>query len=119
MKVCFVKVEITCLNFGRPFVEYKGVISQNEWETKRKQLEEEANVLISKGGRVSCIFGMYLLNILFVSVAVLFDNFSRFNFMQVSASVLPYEKASDICGGSLPEYIPKVWIDSVSMQLLN
>ncbi|XP_077225940.1 threonyl and alanyl tRNA synthetase second additional domain-containing protein [Tasmannia lanceolata] len=59
-----------------PFVEYKGTIPQNELESKRKELEVEANVLISNGGKVS-------------------------------AAVLPYEEASEKCGGSLPAYISK------------
>lgn len=28
--------------------------------------------------------------------------------IQVSVSILPYDKASELCGGSLPDYIPKV-----------
>lgn len=27
---------------------------------------------------------------------------------QVSAAILPYEQAAEICGGQLPDYIPKV-----------
>ncbi|XP_050216178.1 LOW QUALITY PROTEIN: uncharacterized protein LOC126667252 [Mercurialis annua] len=59
-----------------PFVEYKGTIPQNELQSKQKEIEAEANDLISKGGKVS-------------------------------AAILSYEEASKICGGSLPDYIPK------------
>ncbi|CAA2959601.1 Alanine--tRNA ligase [Olea europaea subsp. europaea] len=57
-------------------IEYKGVVSQNELQTKQKDLEVEANNLISKGGKVF-------------------------------ASILPYNEASDLCGGCLPDYIPQ------------
>lgn len=36
-----------------PFVEYKGVVPQAELQVKLKELEVEANELISKGGKVS------------------------------------------------------------------
>ena len=39
--------------FSRPWVEYKGVIAQNEMQNKQKELEIEANALISMGGKVS------------------------------------------------------------------
>jgi hypothetical protein len=38
---------------SRPWVEYKGVIPQNEMQNKQKELELEANALISTGGKVS------------------------------------------------------------------
>ncbi|XP_010259634.1 PREDICTED: uncharacterized protein LOC104598985 isoform X2 [Nelumbo nucifera] len=38
---------------SRPFVEYKGAIPQSEQQDKQKELEIEANLLISKGGKVS------------------------------------------------------------------
>ncbi|CAN0855812.1 Alanyl-tRNA editing protein AlaX-L [Linum grandiflorum] len=60
-----------------PWVEYKGTVATNELQAKQKEIEVEANALISKGGRVI-------------------------------AAVLPYEEACEWCGGSLPEYIPKV-----------
>ncbi|KAL3829372.1 hypothetical protein ACJIZ3_018174 [Penstemon smallii] len=59
-----------------PFVEYKGVVPHNELQSKQKEIELEANHLISKGGKVSVI-------------------------------ISPYDKASELCGGSLPDYIPK------------
>ncbi|GAB4851279.1 hypothetical protein Ancab_030575 [Ancistrocladus abbreviatus] len=59
-----------------PFVEYKGTIPQNELQSKREEIELEANALISRGGKVS-------------------------------AEVLPYEAAAKLCGGHLPDYIPK------------
>ncbi|KAG5398494.1 hypothetical protein IGI04_020308 [Brassica rapa subsp. trilocularis] len=59
-----------------PFVEYKGVVPQAELLVKQKELEAEANELISKGGKVY-------------------------------ADILPYEEASLLCGGTLPDYIPK------------
>lgn len=36
-----------------PFVEYKGLIPKDELHTKQKELEIEANALISNGGKVS------------------------------------------------------------------
>ncbi|KAL8486260.1 hypothetical protein ACS0TY_023099 [Phlomoides rotata] len=59
-----------------PFVEYKGVVPQNELQSKKNELELEANKLILEGGKVS-------------------------------VSTLPYDKACELCGGSLPDYIPK------------
>lgn len=38
--------------FTRPFVEYKGAIEPKEIENKRKELELEANRLMSEGGKV-------------------------------------------------------------------
>ncbi|KAK9992774.1 hypothetical protein SO802_022477 [Lithocarpus litseifolius] len=61
---------------NRPFVEYKGTVPQNEMQGKQKDIELEANALISEGGKVS-------------------------------VAILPYEEASEQCGGSLPDYIPK------------
>lgn len=34
--------------------------------------------------------------------------FIRFCEFQVSVALYPYEEASKLCGGSLPDYIPKV-----------
>ncbi|KAK0606845.1 hypothetical protein LWI29_005133 [Acer saccharum] len=59
-----------------PYVEYKGTVPQSELQSKAKELELEANALISRGGKVS-------------------------------VSVLPYEEASKLCDGCLPDYIPK------------
>ncbi|KAI3987654.1 hypothetical protein MKX01_038726, partial [Papaver californicum] len=64
------------VNICSPFVEYKGIVPQNELQSKQKELELEANALTSKGGKV------------FVAV-------------------LPYDEASELCGGSLPDYISK------------
>lgn len=47
-KICF-----SLLIVSRPWVEYKGVIPQNEMQNKQKELELEANALISVGGKVS------------------------------------------------------------------
>ncbi|GMY27723.1 Alanine-tRNA ligase, archaea [Fagus crenata] len=59
-----------------PYVEYKGTVPQNEMQSKQKDIELDANALISEGGKVS-------------------------------ATVLPYKEASELCGGSLPDYISK------------
>ncbi|GAV74897.1 tRNA-synt_2c domain-containing protein [Cephalotus follicularis] len=59
-----------------PYVEYKGTVAQSELQTKQKELEVEANALISKGG-------------------------------EVTVAVYSYEEASKLCGGCLPDYIPK------------
>uniref|UniRef100_I1KMZ6 Threonyl/alanyl tRNA synthetase SAD domain-containing protein n=1 Tax=Glycine max TaxID=3847 RepID=I1KMZ6_SOYBN len=61
---------------SRPWVEYKGTISQNEMQSKQKDLELEANALISMGGKVS-------------------------------VDILPYDEAAKLCGGCLPDYVPK------------
>ncbi|KDO71635.1 hypothetical protein CISIN_1g0250981mg, partial [Citrus sinensis] len=37
---------------SRPYVEYKGSVPQNELQSKTKELELEANALISRGGKV-------------------------------------------------------------------
>ncbi|OVA14869.1 Threonyl/alanyl tRNA synthetase [Macleaya cordata] len=59
-----------------PFVEYKGTVPQTELQSKQKELELEANSLISKGGKVL-------------------------------VAILPYDEASELCGGRLPDYISK------------
>lgn len=59
-----------------PYVEYKGTVPQAELQSKQKELEQEANNLISIGGKVS-------------------------------VAIYSYEEASKLCGGSLPDYIPK------------
>lgn len=46
--------------FPRPYVEYKGSAPQNEVQTKAKELELEANALISRGGKVDAIFFFFL-----------------------------------------------------------
>ncbi|KAL5996068.1 hypothetical protein ACLOJK_026141 [Asimina triloba] len=74
--------------FGRPFVEYKGSIPQNELQNKQKELEIAANALISEGGKVS-------------------------------TAVLPYEEASEMCGGSLPTYISKEIMQDSSPRIVK
>ncbi|KAK4256624.1 hypothetical protein QN277_006327 [Acacia crassicarpa] len=59
-----------------PWVEYKGTIPQNEVQNKQKDLEQEANGLISVGGKVY-------------------------------VAILPYDEAAVLCGGCLPDYVPK------------
>ncbi|KAF3328972.1 alanine--tRNA ligase [Carex littledalei] len=59
-----------------PFVEYKGTIPQHQLESKKYELNKEADALISVGGKVS-------------------------------ASILPYEVATEWCGGALPNYISR------------
>ncbi|XP_065863642.1 uncharacterized protein [Euphorbia lathyris] len=80
---CLLNVGLDHLQAGKgyhfpdgPFVEYKGTISPSELQSKQKEIEIEANALISRGGIVS-------------------------------VAVLPYEEASNLCGGSLPDYISK------------
>ncbi|KAH1200831.1 hypothetical protein GmHk_17G047693 [Glycine max] len=53
-----------------------GTISQNQMQSKQKDLELEANALISVGGKVS-------------------------------VDILPYDEAAKLCGGCLPDYVPK------------
>ncbi|KAL6574405.1 hypothetical protein OROHE_001309 [Orobanche hederae] len=62
---------------SQPWVEYKGVIPQSEMQNKQKELELEANALISVGAKVS-------------------------------ADILFYDDAANLCGGILPDYVPKV-----------
>ncbi|AEE75837.1 threonyl and alanyl tRNA synthetase second additional domain-containing protein [Arabidopsis thaliana] len=83
LDMCMQKVGLGHLEPGKgyhfpdgPFVEYKGSVPQEEFQVKQKELEAEANELISKGGKVY-------------------------------AAILPYEEASVLCGGSLPDYISK------------
>ncbi|CAA7034482.1 unnamed protein product [Microthlaspi erraticum] len=83
LDLCIQKVGLGHLEPGKgyhfpdgPFVEYKGIVPQDVLQVKQKELEAEANELISKGGKVY-------------------------------AAILPYEDASVLCGGSLPDYIPK------------
>ncbi|EOA31540.1 hypothetical protein CARUB_v10014731mg [Capsella rubella] len=83
LDMCMQKVGLGHLEPGKgyhfpdgPFVEYKGSVSQDKLLVKQKELEAEANELITKGGKVD-------------------------------AAILPYEEASVLCGGSLPDYIPK------------
>ncbi|CAH2053539.1 unnamed protein product [Thlaspi arvense] len=83
LDLCMQKVGLGHLEPGKgyhfpdgPFVEYKGTVPQDVLQVKQKELEAEANELISKGGKVY-------------------------------AAILPYDEASMLCGGSLPDYIPK------------
>lgn len=59
LDICMQNVGLDYLEPGKgyhfpdgPFVEYKGSISQSELQNKQKELELEANTLISKGGMV-------------------------------------------------------------------
>ncbi|KAL2339037.1 hypothetical protein Fmac_013483 [Flemingia macrophylla] len=83
LDICLPRIGLGHLEPGKayhfpdgPWVEYKGTISQNEMQSKEKDLELEANALISLGGKVS-------------------------------ADILPYDEAAKICGGCLPDYVPK------------
>lgn len=83
LDICLPKIGLGHLEPGKayhfsdgPWVEYKGVIPQNEMENKQKELEIEANALISMGGKVS-------------------------------ADILVYDEAAKLCGGILPDYVPK------------
>lgn len=58
-KQCVLKIQkfiVTYYHYfvARPWVEYKGMIPQNEMLNKKNDLELEANGLISVGGKVSC-----------------------------------------------------------------
>lgn len=127
MRLCQLKV--VCLTnhtilWSRPFVEYKGVVPQSEVPVKQKELEAEANELISKGGKV-CLRSLFIYSLMdniwwisrlrlaerWVSVHGLLNiNWVYFALYQVYAAILPYEEASLLCGGTLPDYIPKVFI---------
>lgn len=102
---CFhiIQIHFFFLFFFRPYVEYKGPVPQDQLQSKAKELEVEATSLITRGGKV-CVC--------FVSVTMLRSYvlcISTFSYLfQVSVSVLSYEEASELCGGSLPCYIPKV-----------
>ncbi|KAJ4722193.1 Alanine--tRNA ligase [Melia azedarach] len=59
LDLCLEKVGLGHLEPGKgyhfpdgPYVEYKGTIPQNELQSKKKELELEANALISCGGKV-------------------------------------------------------------------
>ncbi|PWA44225.1 alanine-tRNA ligase [Artemisia annua] len=83
LDLCLEKVGLSHLDPSKgyhfpdgPYVEYKGSVPQAELQSKQKELELEANNLISRGGKVS-------------------------------VGVYSYEEASELCGGGLPDYIPK------------
>ncbi|XP_028215122.1 uncharacterized protein LOC114397227 [Glycine soja] len=59
LDICLPRIGLGNLEPGKayhfpdgPWVEYKGTISQNEMQSKQKDLEPEANALISMGGKV-------------------------------------------------------------------
>ncbi|XP_020228619.1 uncharacterized protein LOC109809658 [Cajanus cajan] len=83
LDICLPRIGLGHLEPGKayhfpdgPWVEYKGTISQNEMQSKHKDLELEANALICVGGKVS-------------------------------ADILPYDEAAELCGGCLPDYVLK------------
>ncbi|KAJ9537217.1 hypothetical protein OSB04_029950 [Centaurea solstitialis] len=83
LDVCMQKVGLSHLGPSKgyhfpdgPYVEYKGTVPQAELQSKQKELELEANNLISKGGKASLLMFIHMKN-------------------------------SGLCGGSLPDYIPK------------
>lgn len=60
LDICMRKVGLHYLEPGKgyhfpdgPFVEYKGIIPQEQMQAKQKELETVANVLIAGGGKVS------------------------------------------------------------------
>ncbi|KAK9139367.1 hypothetical protein Scep_009048 [Stephania cephalantha] len=88
-----------------PYVEYKGTIPQNDWLSKQKELELNANELISNGGKVM-MKSQHLLDFApFKMVSLAFQDGTESN-LQVYAAIASYEEALDLCGGGLPEYIP-------------
>lgn len=101
----------------RPFVEYKGVIPPDKILDKQNELEREANRLISEGAKVDKQAEYVELHII-QSVT-----FKSSPFLQVLASVFPYEEAAILCGGSLPSYISKVspahFLDALSLLVPN
>ncbi|KAF7834494.1 alanyl-tRNA synthetase [Senna tora] len=83
LDICLPRVGLDHLEPGKayhfadgPWVEYKGTVPQSELQNKQKELELEANGLISAG-------------------------------IKVSADILPYNEAARLCGGCLPDYVPK------------
>ncbi|RYR76378.1 hypothetical protein Ahy_A01g000966 isoform A [Arachis hypogaea] len=83
LDVCLPRIGLGHLEPGKayhfadgPWVEYKGTVPQNEMQNKQKDLELEANNLISMGAKVH-------------------------------ADILPYDEAAKLCGGCLPDYVPK------------
>lgn len=90
-----------------PFVEYKGSVPQEEFQVKQKELEAEANELISKGGKVSPHSLFTIVG--FLRFFVILLNSDSYTLYKVYAAILPYEEASVLCGGSLPDYISKVF----------
>ncbi|XP_019437849.1 PREDICTED: uncharacterized protein LOC109343821 [Lupinus angustifolius] len=83
LDICLPRIGLDHLEPGKayhfpdgPWVEYKGTIPPNEMQNKQKDLELEANTLISVGGKVS-------------------------------VHIFPYDEAAKLCGGCLPDYIPK------------
>lgn len=101
----------------RPFVEYKGVIPADQIPVKQNELEREANRLISEGAKVDKQAEYVEVH----TVHSVVFNYSPF--LQVLASVFPYEEAAILCGGSLPSYISKVspvdFLDALSLLVPN
>jgi len=101
----------------RAFVEYKGVIPPDQIPVKKNELEREANRLISEGAKVDKQAEYVEVHIIHSVV------FKCSPFLQVLASVFPYEEAAILCGGSLPSYISKVspvdFLDALSLLVLH
>ena len=84
------------------------LITENELQSKQKEIEAEAAALIARGGKVKLSFFLpipceFVLYPMYVYVAKI-----HFFILQVFAAVLPYEEACNLCGGCLPDYISKV-----------
>lgn len=82
------------------------MVPQNELQGKQRELELDANALISSGGKVCFRFSPFWLNSHNL-YAVPFCNIF-ISFFQVTVAVLPYAEAVELCGGCLPDYIPQV-----------
>lgn len=91
MTYCTCRIDDIPICFGRPFVEYKGTVPQNDMQSKQVELELEANKLFLREGKflllsypmkklLSCVVAGYLIiyirsNFLFTLQANLFVHF--------------------------------------------
>lgn len=66
--------------FFRPFVEYQGTVLQDEVQIKQKELEAEANNLISKGEKVCFFLLIFYIHLIFVGYVSHIQSFSGFCF---------------------------------------
>lgn len=60
-KSFWLNLALTNVPVARPYVEYIGIVPQKDVQSKQKELELEANALISRGGKVSCNICLKLL----------------------------------------------------------
>ena len=88
------------------------MIASDQLVNKQNELEKESNTLIAAGGKVSGAPRRSILMIIYFPKNIHFVTSLMIiiTLIQVFASVVPYDVASELCGGLLPSYIVKVMI---------